>query len=29
MVFTKIGGHWLVLCRDMRIMRMDRANAPR
>lgn len=29
MVFTKIEGHWLVLCMDIRMMRMDRAKDPR
>lgn len=28
MVFTKVGGHLFVLCIDIRIIRMDRANDP-
>lgn len=29
MVFTKIGGHWLFLYEDARMIRMDKANDPR
>lgn len=29
MIFTKVEGHLLILCIDIRMIRMDRANDPR